>query len=637
MAAGIIFDRIFDSDPIFYSYEPLNSRSGVGFTLAARNLYTRDINKDGLDELIFAGFETQFNTPATYTNTKVAIYGWQDGLFRNLTQQWLPNGADSVEGVGDVAFGDFNGDGYEDIFLSAETDMNHPVNAYQLKNTGKFFEKSSLGIAVWQHGIAVADINKDGFDDIFASGFDIPIIYMGNKLGLSSKVLGKGLGWPGNGSDIELADFLGDGTVTAITVDSYINGINDVGLYKFKADFNLQLLSLLPPSRMGKDGHDVRVVAFDFSDDGLKDAIVFTRAGGSGTTWPELSEIQFLENLGSGIFKDVTDTRLIGYERNSNISYSAHFIDINFDGLVDIFSSAATFGSPHQSTRILLAQQNGTYIDYGRDQFSSFFGRGEMAGLVKGPNNQFHLVIESQQYGTGKASVKSVGISFPERNQSETLTGTNAANEIYGLGGNDKLIGKGGNDSLDGGSGIDAAKYQGKRSDYLLTLEKGNARVLDGVSTRDGIDTLTKIERLQFTDINVALDVGPNENAGSVYMLYKAAFNRAPDNGGMGYWLAQKDSGKDIVTSLAQGFVASKEFTDKYGTNPSNASYVDKLYQNVLGRAGESGGVAYWNQELDAGRMSKAAVLVQFATLAEGASLVAPLIANGIQYQEWVG
>ena len=152
-----------------------------------------------------------------------------------------------------------------------------------------------------------------------------------------------------------------------------------------------------------------------------------------------------------------------------------------------------------------------------------------------------------------------------------------------------------------------------------------------------GTDTLTNVERLKFADTNVALDVGPTQNAGSVYMLYKAAFNRAPDNGGMGYWLAQKDGGSDIVTNIAQGFVGSKEFTDKYGANPSNASYVDKLYQNVLGRAGDSGGITYWNQELDAGRISKAAVLVQFATLAEGAANVAPTIAHGIAYTQWVG
>ena len=203
---------------------------------------------------------------------------------------------------------------------------------------------------------------------------------------------------------------------------------------------------------------------------------------------------------------------------------------------------------------------------------------------------------------------------------------------------------------FDGKEGVDLAILQGIQNDYKVQastfmdqtdmsykMKVSGWQVTDSVTSRNGVTQLTNVERLQFTDTNLALDVGPTQNAGSVYMLYKAAFNRAPDNGGMGYWLAQKDSGKDIVTSLAQGFVGSKEFTDKYGTNPSNASYVDKLYQNVLGRAGESGGVAYWNQELDAGRMSKAAVLVQFATLAEGAANVASLIANGIPYTEYVG
>jgi hypothetical protein len=119
-------------------------------------------------------------------------------------------------------------------------------------------------------------------------------------------------------------------------------------------------------------------------------------------------------------------------------------------------------------------------------------------------------------------------------------------------------------------------------------------------------------------------------------MLYKAAFNRPSDTSGMGYWISLKDGGSNIITNIAQGFVSSAEFIAKYGANPSNSSYVNNLYQNVLGRAGESGGVAYWTGEMDAGRVNKAQALVQFATLAEGAALVAPLIANGITYTEWM-
>ena len=207
--------------------------------------------------------------------------------------------------------------------------------------------------------------------------------------------------------------------------------------------------------------------------------------------------------------------------------------------------------------------------------------------------------------------------------------------KVYGYAGDDTFMGGAGEDFLDGGTGIDKAIFTGAFKQYLTYTSEGF--VVDLITNRDGVDTIKNIERLQFSDTNLALDIAPTQNAGSVYMLYKAAFNRAPDEGGIGYWLAQKDTGKNIVTDLAQGFVSSKEFTDNYGTNPTNADYVNKLYQNVLGRSGDAGGVDYWNQELDAGRISKAAVLVQFATLAEGAANVASLIANGIPYTEFVG
>ena len=237
----------------------------------------------------------------------------------------------------------------------------------------------------------------------------------------------------------------------------------------------------------------------------------------------------------------------------------------------------------------------------------------------------------------------------------DTLVGGPGSDTLQDYGSNNKFQGMGGNDAfIAAAGGINTGIFRGKSSEYSVLASNKIAysgltglsgyTINDSVANRDGSTQMININRLKFlvadalTGANtVALDNGPTDNAGSVYMLYKAAFNRAPDAGGMGYWLAQKDGGSNIVTNIAQGFVASKEFTDKYGTNPSNASYVDKLYQNVLNRAGDSGGVTYWNQELDAGRISKAAVLVQFATLAEGAANVASLIANGISYTEFVG
>jgi hypothetical protein len=186
------------------------------------------------------------------------------------------------------------------------------------------------------------------------------------------------------------------------------------------------------------------------------------------------------------------------------------------------------------------------------------------------------------------------------------------------------------------GTGSQTVIYSGISSNFAITITGSTISIVDN-SMSLGTHTLTNIQRLQFTDTNVALDIIPTQTAGAIYMLYQATFNRTPDAAGLGYWIAQVDKGANIITTAAASFVQSPEFVAKYGSNPTNASYVDNLYQNVLHRAGESGGVAYWNQQLNTGAATKAFVLEQFATLAEGAALVAPAIAHGIAYTQWVG
>jgi len=191
-------------------------------------------------------------------------------------------------------------------------------------------------------------------------------------------------------------------------------------------------------------------------------------------------------------------------------------------------------------------------------------------------------------------------------------------------------------DTYTGGLGINTVTYSGSSTTFTLKPNGSNFTVSD-LANAKGADTLTNIQRLQFSDTNIALDIASNQTAGSVYMLYQATFNRTPDAGGLGYWIAQVDKGANIITSVGASFVASPEFVAKYGSNPTNVSYIDNLYQNVLHRAGDSGGITYWNQQLNSGAATKAFVLEQFATLAEGAALVAPTIAHGITYTQWVG
>ena len=201
----------------------------------------------------------------------------------------------------------------------------------------------------------------------------------------------------------------------------------------------------------------------------------------------------------------------------------------------------------------------------------------------------------------------------------------------------DVLIGGAGNDTLDGGAGVDKAVFTGALADYKLNLANNQAiTVTDAQVTRDGVDTLKNVERLSFSDVSVALDIGKDQTAGSGYMLYKAAFNRTPDVGGLGYWINQMDTGTGY-SSVAQNFVNSAEFKTAFGgSNPSVNTLVTKLYTNVLNRAADTGGIAFWQEKLTTGGWSTADVLGFFSTSAENVTNVTPLIANGISYKEWV-
>jgi len=202
---------------------------------------------------------------------------------------------------------------------------------------------------------------------------------------------------------------------------------------------------------------------------------------------------------------------------------------------------------------------------------------------------------------------------------------------------NNVMTGSGGNDIIDGADGIDVAIYSGAASSYTIKLSSSNTSIADKTANRDGTDTLTNIERLKFTDTNIALDISKEQTAGSSYMLYKAAFNHEPDTPGIGFWINKMDGGMSYAT-VAQNFVNSAEFKTAFGgSNPSVNTLVTKLYNNVLTRNPDAGGLAFWQEKLSTGGWTVANVLGYFATSAENVTNVTPLIANGIPYQEWVG
>ena len=189
----------------------------------------------------------------------------------------------------------------------------------------------------------------------------------------------------------------------------------------------------------------------------------------------------------------------------------------------------------------------------------------------------------------------------------------------------DLLTGDSGNDIINGGAGLDHAAYGSRHAAYTLNLN-GSGNTISGP---EGADTLTGIERLRFQDAHLGFDV--DGNAGQVYRLYKAAFARTPDLGGLGGWIAGMDSGLTLE-QVANSFIASAEFQSLYGASSSNGQFVTALYLNVMGRAPDAGGYGYWVNQLASSLQTRAQVLVAFSESAENKSATAGLTANGILY-----
>ena len=179
-----------------------------------------------------------------------------------------------------------------------------------------------------------------------------------------------------------------------------------------------------------------------------------------------------------------------------------------------------------------------------------------------------------------------------------------------------------------GGAGIDTVNYAGNRDAY--TIDRGADGVT--VSQKNGVggtDLLTGIERIDFGDLNVALDI--DGIGGQAYRIYQAAFNRTPDSGGLGFWINAMDRGLSL-TEVAAGFMQSDEFIKAYGANPSNHNLVSQIYLNVLHRPAEAGGLAYWTSALDRGVVSAAQALGMISESPENVAAMAPVIGEGFTY-----
>lgn len=242
----------------------------------------------------------------------------------------------------------------------------------------------------------------------------------------------------------------------------------------------------------------------------------------------------------------------------------------------------------------------------------------------------------------------------------DNLRGDNSANDILADLGNDQLNGFKGNDKLSagrgndflfggqgddvllGGEGQDTGLYENKASDFTIMVGRNDYYVIDKKGDA-GTDLLNSVERLAFTDRTI--DMNYVKLAQSLYFSY---FGRAADSGGLLNFAKQLDilkapASANELTAAYTGNAGLRGLIDSFGTSDESkamyggdtTAFVKAIYNNVLGRSPDQGGLEFWSKAIDAGTLTRPnaslAIMAgaQTNTTAEG-QIDAALVANRV-------
>lgn len=142
--------------------------------------------------------------------------------------------------------------------------------------------------------------------------------------------------------------------------------------------------------------------------------------------------------------------------------------------------------------------------------------------------------------GSGDVNLGTVNVNVSPSNHinigSPTKVGTGTSKD-------DILSDTIGNNVWDGSAGIDTVKYSGSATHFTNKITKGAATSVQDRNGAEGTDSLTNVEKLDFSgskDVDLSiLDGVANISASQLSTLidmYIAYFNRAPDAEGLFYW-----------------------------------------------------------------------------------------------------
>lgn len=252
---------------------------------------------------------------------------------------------------GGVGIGDFNNDGLKDIFFSGNQVS---CRLYINKGNNNFediTEKAGIRTNVWATGVSIADINNDGFDDIYLSVFGKDLLTRQKNLlfinqhneTFTEEAAGYGLADSGYSTQAAFFDYDKDGDLDMYLTNYLLSARNANTIFPrdrsghspandklFRNDgvpkggTHPVFTDVTIAANIKEDGYGLGVAVSDFNNDGWPDIYVANDFVSNDELW--------LNNK-NGTFTNCINSSL---QHQSYSSMGTDAADVNNDGLPDI-------------------------------------------------------------------------------------------------------------------------------------------------------------------------------------------------------------------------------------------------------------------------------------------------------------
>jgi hypothetical protein len=202
--------------------------------------------------------------------------------------------------------------------------------------------------------------------------------------------------------------------------------------------------------------------------------------------------------------------------------------------------------------------------------------------VIIGRSSQFKLVFDS---GVTYIDALSGASAMTERAQLNNVEQVQFLDKTVSLVVNDTIKGQPGTDFFDGGLGIDTVVYNGPQERYNIT-KSGNRYVVSEPTGSDDTDYLSNIERIQFSNGKVALDLGGNagQAARLIGALLGPSFIKDKALAGVVLGLIDQDYSIESIANLG----LNTSFYLALAGSTKHEDFVNHVFRNVVGRPPEA-------------------------------------------------